>query len=419
MKILIIGDGGREHTIADTLSKNEKVETVYFLTHNGGAHGKMQNANYPDNSRNSLDAFLEKNSVDLIIVGPEQPLSEGIVDYIKQKGIKVFGPDQKAAELEASKSFAKYFMQEYDIPTAKFLKFNSYETALSGLKEFSYPLVIKADGLCAGKGVIICQDQAEAEKALDDMFHQKVFGDQAKKVIIEEFLTGFEASLLCFVSGSKVYPFDTAMDYKKIYENDLGPNTGGVGMISPNPYWNKDLQAQSDAILTKIEKGLADRNLEYDGILFIGYLVQKGKVYVLEFNVRFGDPETEALLPRLNSDLLENIMQAIDGEKVDLKFADNVAMATILVSKGYPLAYEKGKKITGLDQVDSDIKIYHNGTKNIDGEILSNGGRVLSIVAVKDTLEEARTTVYKNIPKISFENMSYRQDIGLLKDIDS
>ncbi|NLJ94238.1 MAG: phosphoribosylamine--glycine ligase [Clostridiaceae bacterium] len=418
MKVLIIGSGGREHAIADSLIKNDRIETVYFLTHNGAAKGKLKNANFPDNSKNSIDQFLLKYPVELVIVGPEQPLSEGIVDYIQEKGIKVFGPHKKAARLEASKAFAKRFMEEQNIPTAKYIEYDNYESALNGLDNFEFPLVIKADGLCAGKGVVICQNYSEAKKALADMFKEKIFGDQAQTVIIEEFLSGFEASLLCFVSGSKIYPLDTAMDYKKIYENDLGPNTGGVGMISPNPYWNSNLQSQSDIIIKKIENGLSQRGLEYSGILFIGYLIEDGKIYVLEFNVRFGDPETEALLPRLHSDLLENIEESINRLPVNLKFDNKVALATLLVSKGYPASFEKGKVISGLEDCDPDIKIYHNGTKNIDDKILSNGGRVLSIVAVKDTLEEAREAVYQNIPKISFENMSYRTDIGQLKNYD-
>lgn len=412
MKILIIGNGGREHTIAESLSKNRKVEQVYISTHNGGATGKIINANLANNSVETIDRFLAETNIDLVIVGPEQFLSEGIIDHIESKGIRAFGPHKSAARLESSKAFAKDFMNKYEIPTAKHYQYDNYDDALAGLSEFGYPVVIKADGLCGGKGVLICQDKDEAIKALKDIFHNQVFGDQGSEIVMEQFLSGFEASLLCFVSGNKIYPFDTAMDYKKIYEDDLGPNTGGVGCISPNPFWTADLDQQSNQIIRKIEHGLAEENLEFTGILFIGYLVENGKLYVLEFNARFGDPETEVLLPRLNSDLLENILQAIDGKPVVLDFANNVAMTTIIVSEGYPGEYKTGFEIKGLKDVDPQALVYHNGTKNVENKILTNGGRVLSVVAVAEDLESARQTVYQNIKKINFENMSYRKDIG-------
>ncbi|MGI6579233.1 MAG: phosphoribosylamine--glycine ligase [Saccharofermentanales bacterium] len=419
MNILIIGNGGREHAIAEALLKNEATERVYISTHNGGANERIINAELPNNEMESIDRFLAKTQIDLVIVGPEQFLSEGIIDHLEAKGIKAFGPYQAAARLESSKAFAKDFMGKYQIPTAKYFKYDNYDAALAGLQEFGYPVVIKADGLCGGKGVLICQNEEEARQALTDIFRNRIFGDQGAEIVMEQFLSGFEASLLCFVSGNKIYPFDTAMDYKKIYDNDLGPNTGGVGCISPNPYWTADLDRQSDEIINKIEKGLAEENLGFTGILFIGYLVENGKLYVLEFNTRFGDPETEVLLPRLKSDLLTNIMQSVENKPVELDFADNVAMTTIIVSQGYPGKYETGYEITGLDLVDPDILVYHNGTRQIvasnsdqKAKIITNGGRVLSVVAVKESLEAARQAVYNNIRKIHFTDMSYRTDIG-------
>lgn len=412
MNILIIGNGGREHAIAESLSKNSKVQHIYISTHNGGVADKIINADLQDNSRESIDNFLAETEIDLVVVGPEQYLSEGLIDHIQDKGIKAFGPHKLAARLEASKSFAKEFMNKYDITTAKHYRYDNYDDGLRGLEEFGYPVVIKADGLCAGKGVLICQNENEAVQALKDIFQKKVFGDQGAEIVMEQFLSGFEASLLCFVSGGKIYPFDTAMDYKKIYEDDQGPNTGGVGCISPNPYWTNDLQEQSAKIIRKIEKGLTQENLEFTGILFIGYLVENGKLYVLEFNTRFGDPETEVLLPRLKSDLLENMLQAINHQPVELNFDKNTALTTILVSKGYPEAYQTGFEIKGFEDVDPDILIYHNGTKKVENRILTNGGRVLSVVAVKNTLADARRAVYQNIDRIKFSNMSYRTDIG-------
>ena len=419
MNILIIGNGGREHAIAEALSKNKETKRVYISTHNGGANNKILNAGLPNHNIESIDNFLKNTQIDLVVVGPEQYLSEGIIDHLESKGIKAFGPRKSAARLESSKAFAKEFMEKYQIPTAKYFQYDNYDAALAGLHEFGYPVVIKADGLCGGKGVSICQNKKEAVQALTDIFHNRIFGDQGAEIVMEQFLSGFEASLLCFVSGNKIYPFDTAMDYKKIYDNDLGPNTGGVGCISPNPYWTADLDQQSNEIIRKIERGLAAEKLEFTGILFIGYLIENGKLYVLEFNTRFGDPETEVLLPRLQSDLLTNMMQAIEGKPVELDFAENVAMTTILVSQGYPGKYETGYEITGLDLVDPGILVYHNGTKQIIDpisdqkvKIVTNGGRVLSIVAVKDNLEAARQAVYNNIDRIHFDNMSYRTDIG-------
>lgn len=241
MDILIIGNGGREHAIAEALLKNKETERVYISTHNGGAKDKILNAELPNHNFKTIDEFLAKTQIDLVIVGPEQFLSEGIIDHIQSKGIEAFGPHKSAARLESSKAFAKEFMEKYQIPTAKYFRYDNYDDAITGLQEFGYPVVIKADGLCAGKGVSICQNKNEAVQVLSDIFHNRIFGDQGAKIVMEQFLSGFEASLLCFVSGNKIYPFDTAMDYKKIHDNDLGPNTGGVGCISPTrigqPTW--------------------------------------------------------------------------------------------------------------------------------------------------------------------------------------
>lgn len=411
MNILIIGAGGREHAIALSLARNESVGKIFISKHNGGARDKIINAEIDHDNFNEVERFIILNKIELTIVGPEDPLNDGIVDFLEERGHRVFGPKRKSALLEGSKYFAKQFMNKYGIKTAKYKQFDSYDKALEGLNEFGYPTVVKADGLCQGKGVYICQDRVQAENAIKEIFLDRVFNDEGKSIVLEEFLQGFEASLLCFVSGNIIYPFDTAMDYKKIYEGNKGPNTGGVGAISPNPYWNKNLQAQSKIILSRIEKGLEKEALGFNGILFIGYLIQNGEIYVLEFNTRFGDPETEVLLPRLKSDLLDNINQSIDGKEVVLRFDDKISMATILVSDGYPKEYDKGFEIKGLDKL-SDQIIYHNGTKLEEGKILSNGGRVLSIVALANSLAEAREKVYANINKISFKNMNYRKDIG-------
>lgn len=415
MKILIVGNGAREHAIAWALAKNPRVEKVYFSTHNGGASGKLENLELPGNDFASIETFLDKTPVDLVIIGPEKPLNDGIVDQLEARNIKVFGPKKAPALLEGSKAFAKAFMQKYGIPTAYYIECLTKPAAQAVLGRFGFPVVIKADGLCAGKGVYICPDAQNAEEALNEIFVDKVFAGEGAKVVIEQYLQGFEASLLCFVSGNKVYPFDTAMDYKKIYEGDQGPNTGGVGCISPNPYWTPDLTVQSDEILRKIEHGLEAEGLGYTGILFIGYMVQDGQIYVLEFNTRFGDPETQVLLPCLRSDLLENIEQALAHDEVKLAFAPEMCMTTILVSDGYPKSYQSGFEITGLDDLASETLVFHNGTKQKEGRLLTAGGRVLSIVALDETLAKAREKVYKEVEKVTFSNMRYRKDIGLLQ----
>lgn len=415
MEILVIGNGGREHAIAWALSKNDAVSRVYLSTHNGGTAGKIVNAGMAGNDFASIDAFLNSHPVDLVIVGPEKPLSEGLVDQLKANGVRVFGPVKAAARLESSKAFAKAFMDKHGIATARYQRFDTYEGATVGLESFGCPVVIKADGLCAGKGVTICQNEREAINALREIFIDKVFADEGSSVVMEQFLTGFEASLVCFVSGTKVYPCQTAMDYKKIYEGDQGPNTGGVGCISPNPYWTAELDEKSNAILRKIEHGFESEGLGYSGILFIGYMVQDGEPYVLEFNTRFGDPETEVLLPRLSSDLLTNILQSIDHQPVELAFDKNVCMATVLVSEGYPKSYRTGYDIAGLEDIDADARVFHNGTKIQGGKIISAGGRVLTVTACAATLEAARERVYANVGRIHFENKAYRADIGSIR----
>lgn len=414
MNILIIGAGGREHAIAKSLIKNERVEKVFLSGNNGGAEGDIICHIMNPLDFVALDNFINANNIELTIVGPEDPLNQGIVDFLESRNHLVFGPRKSAARLEGSKEFAKEFMNKYGINTAKHFACHSYDEAVEALENYGYPVVIKADGLCQGKGVYICKDQIEAMIALKEIFIDDKFSGQGSSVVIEEYLQGFEASLLCFVSGHKIYPFDTAMDYKKIYEGDLGPNTGGVGAISPNPYWKQIHQKQSDEILVKIENGLEKEGLEFNGILFIGYMIHHDQVYVLEFNTRFGDPETEVLLPRLTSDLLENIEQCINGQDVKLNFADNVAMTTILVSDGYPNKYDKAFEISGLDKL-VGVELYHNGTSKNNGKVYTNGGRVLSIVGLSPSLEESRALVYRELYKIKFDNMNYRRDIGKIK----
>lgn len=408
--ICIVGAGGREHAIAYKLSLDERVNQITLIGESGVQTDKIKSVNYPVDK---LEHFLTDESIDLTIIGPEVYLSEGIVDRLSQLGHRVFGPTKKSAQLESSKSFSKEFMLKYDIPTAQYHRFESYEEALGSSGLYGYPEVIKADGLCGGKGVLICQNKEESQQALQDIFVDKIFKDQGSSVIIEQYLSGFEASLLCFVSNNKITPFDSSMDYKKIYEGDRGPNTGGVGVLSPNPHWTEDLTQQSNQILKKIEKGLEQEGLGYSGILFIGYLIEDNQIYVLEFNTRFGDPETEVLLPRLTSNLLDHFEDCIDQKPLSLTFSEKIACGVVLVSEGYPSAFDKGKEITGIDEVNA--LVFHNGTKRINGKLRSNGGRVLTVVALDESLNKAREKVYEELKKIIFENKSYRKDIGNIK----
>ena len=415
MKLLVIGSGGREHGLCWKLAGSNKVKKIYCAPGNGGTAEVAENIDIQSNDIDGLLEFALKNKIDLTIVGPEDPLLLGIVDRFEEKGLKVFGANKKAAQLEGSKDFSKRFMERHNVATAKYRTYNNYDNAVKGLDEFSYPLVIKADGLCLGKGVVICASKDEAIETLDDILNNKVFGDEGSSVVIEEFLDGIEASLLCFVAKDRVIPMESAKDYKKIHDGDKGPNTGGVGCYSPSPLFTHELMEKIHKdIIHNIVDGLEKDDLFFNGILFIGLMIVDGQPLVLEFNVRFGDPETQVLLPRLESDLVDLIEKSLDGsiEESDLRWSDDVCLTVVTTSKGYPGDYEKGFKITGLDNLDKEIVVFHNGTKYIDNDLTTNGGRVMSITALGNTMEEARKKIYKNIGKINFQGINYRKDIG-------
>ena len=412
MKVLVIGNGGREHALAWKLNESKSVDKIYMARGNGGTEDFCENLDIDPKDIDKLLLFAEENKIDLTVVGPEDPLCMGIVDVFNEKGLKVFGPNKACARFEKSKEFTKKFLEKYSIPTAKYQSFENFEDAVDSLKDFSYPLVVKADGLCLGKGVIICQNKEEAIDALEKIFKDKIFGDEGNTVVIEEFLNGEEASVLCLVSNNRLFPLERAKDHKQIYDGDKGPNTGGVGTYSPVKA-SRELEENLEKIYKKIEDGLNKEKLNYSGILFVGFMIEDDKPKVLEFNVRFGDPETEVLMPRLNVDLFELLNKTIDGklEKEDIRWKDETCLTVIMCSGGYPASYEKGKLIEGLDQVDDDIIVFHNGTKKSDG-IYTNGGRVLSITALGKDLEDAREKAYKNVEKIKFDKAYFRKDIG-------
>ena len=411
MKVLVIGNGGREDAICKKISESNKCTELFCSKGNAGTLRYAENVEL--NSNEEIFRFSNDNNIDLVVVGPEAPLCEGIVDLFKESNIKVFGANKKSARLEGSKDFAKEFMKKYDVPTAKYETIKSIEEGKKAIENFSYPIVIKADGLCAGKGVRICNTKEDVLDYFKELFEDKIFGKEGSTVVIEEFLRGKEASLLCFISKGNLIPMESARDYKRIFDNDEGENTGGVGCYSPSELFNEELKLQIEKILEKISNGLKKENLEYSGVLFIGFMIDED-AKVLEFNVRFGDPETEVVLPRMESDLLLAIEKSLDGslEREDLKWKKEKCLTVILTSRGYPKNYEKGKEISGIDSVDKDIYVYHNNTKVNGSKILTDGGRVLSVTALGNSYDEIREKVYRNIEKISFETKQYRKDIG-------
>lgn len=417
MKVLVIGSGGREHAIAYTLNKSSKVDQIYAIPGNPGIakFGKCVEGSVED--LEGILKFVEDNSIDFTVIGPEVPLCMGLADLLENHGHKVFGPTKHAATLEGSKAFSKDFMARHNIPTAKYKEVNDYDQAIKALADFDYPVVVKADGLAAGKGVIICEDETQAKDALKSMMVDGALDNAGKKVVLEEFLTGFECSLLCFVDGDTIVPMVSAKDHKQVYDGNKGPNTGGMGSVSPNPFLPKNMdEVFKKDILDPFMKGLKEDNMDYRGVVFIGLMIENNKAKVLEFNVRFGDPETQAVLLRLDTDLFD-IMYAVSTKTlkdIDVKWNNKQVTCLVLASGGYPGSYPKGIEITGVDDVDDDIIVFHAGTKLKDNKLYTNGGRVLNICAIGSSLEETREKVYKASKIINFDGKYYRNDIGLI-----
>ncbi len=388
---------------------------IYCAPGNGGTLDLGENIDIRVDDLDSLLAFALEKQIDLTVVGPELPLVKGITDLFEENGLRVFGVNKRSARLEGSKDFSKAFMERYSIPTARYKTYTDLQEAQKGLKDFSYPLVIKADGLCAGKGVIICQDENEAQKALKDILGSKLFGAEGDKIVIEEFLEGLEASLICFVTKDKIIPLESAKDYKKIFEGDKGPNTGGVGCYSPSPLFTEDLGKKiREEVLDRLIYGLNEEKMDFKGIIFIGLMIDKEDIKVLEFNTRFGDPETQVLIPRLDSDIVDLFEKTIDGslEEKDFLWKKDKALTVILTSQGYPDKYEIGKEISGLEKINKNIVVFHNGSKKEGQKLLTNGGRVLSITGLGNTIDELRDLIYTSIKDINFDGMSFRKDIG-------
>jgi len=415
MKIMVVGGGAREHTLAWKLSRSRKVKEIYVAPGNAGTGQIAKNLDISPTKLDALAGAAKENKIDLVVVGPEAPLAAGIVDKLQSLGIPAFGPTKEAALIESSKVFAKRLMHKYHIPCAKDAVFSSFKEAEAYVKKQPVPVVIKADGLAAGKGAIVAQSREEALKALSDIMEKRVFGDAGNQVLIEECLVGRETSLLAFTDGKTVVPMVTARDYKRANDNDQGPNTGGMGCYSPSRFLDK--KAIDKAVKTIVEpvvKAMAKEGKPYKGVLYTGLMITAEGPKVLEFNARFGDPETQVQLPLLKSDLVDIMMSVIEGtlSRTRVEWDSGACVGVVMASGGYPGNYKQGLPISGLDKIDSDMLVFHAGTKLDGGKIYTAGGRVLTVAFTGKTIAEARERVYLNLPRISFENCHYRKDIA-------
>jgi phosphoribosylamine---glycine ligase len=414
VKVLVIGSGGREHAIAWKVSKNKDVDIVFCAPGNGGTDlsDKCVNVDIKDDEIKKLADFAQEKKVDLTIVGPEVPLVLGIVDEFKTRGLSIFGPDSKAAQLEGSKIYAKNFMKKYGVKTAQYKSIEDPESAFEYIKQCRYPVVIKADGLAAGKGVSICKNYDEAFSSINEFMVNDIFKGSGKKIIIEEFLEGVEASILSITDGKCIVPFISSKDHKQIYDGGKGPNTGGMGAIAPNPYCtSKVLKEFEKDIMNPTLEGIKGENLDYKGIIFFGLMITKRGTYLLEYNVRMGDPETQAVLPLMESDFVELIYSALNGElsNFNIKWKSSACCCVVAASSGYPLSYKKGFEIKGIE---SCKNIFASGVKRENGKFKTDGGRVLCTYGLGDDLKKAVETAYENLEKIDFKGKYFRSDIG-------
>lgn len=413
MKVLVVGSGGREHAIAWKAAQSKRVEEVFVAPGNDGMKDVATVVNIPESDHDALIQFAKENGIDLTIIGPEAPLSAGIVDAFEKAGLVAFGPKKEAALIESSKSFAKEIMKKHNIPTGAYETFTSFEEAKAYVEEKGAPIVIKADGLAAGKGVVVAMTKEQAIEALQNMLVNRQFGESSAKVVIEEYLEGEELSLMAFVHGNIVVPMVGAQDHKRAYDNDEGPNTGGMGAYSPVPQFAaKDVDEAVTKILQPMADAMVKEGRPFTGILYAGLMMTKEGPKVVEFNCRFGDPETQVVLPRLESDLVDVILTLLDGNKPELAWSEEAVLGVVMASKGYPLEYEKGYVIHGFDKLDKETYVFHAGTKEKDGQLVTNGGRVLLFARKAKTLKEAQQDVYREMKKIECDGLFYRKDIG-------
>ena len=421
MRILVVGSGGREHAIIRKLKESPKVDKIYAAPGNGGIAKDAECINIGAMDKEGIVAFSKENAVDLVFVAPDDPLADGMVDTLIANGIRAFGPRANAAIIESSKVFSKNLMKKYGIPTAEYETFSEPEKAVEYIeKRGHFPVVIKADGLALGKGVIIAKTLTEAKAAVKEIMEDKKFGNSGNNVVVEEFLTGPEVSVLAFTDGIALKPMVSSKDHKRAYDNDEGLNTGGMGTISPNPYYTDEIaEICRKTIFEPTVAAMNSENRTFKGCLYFGLMITPDGPKVIEYNARFGDPETQVVLPRLKTDLVDIIEAVIDERlsHIDIKWSDEATACVVMASGGYPLAYKKGLEITGLDengQVEG-AEVFHAGTKLEHGKFLTNGGRVLGITGKGATLDEALEKAYNAVKKISFENVHYRTDIGKTK----
>tara|TARA_B100001765_G_scaffold149753_1_gene95965 strand:+ start:426 stop:1685 length:1260 start_codon:yes stop_codon:yes gene_type:complete len=415
MKVLVIGSGGREHALAWKIAQSPLVKKVFCAPGNAGTANVAENIDIPSDNVDALLQFATVTGIGLTIVGPEQPLVKGLVDSFEESGLRVFGPSQRAAEIEGSKVFCKDLMKKYGIPTAKYESFDSLDQVKLFTKE-DEPVVVKASGLAAGKGVILCSNAEEARSAVQSIMQEKAFGNAGDQVVVEEFLTGQEVSLLAFTDGKTVLPLDSAQDHKAAFDGDKGPNTGGMGAYSPALVFTEELKQQViDEIMIPTVRAMAKEGRYYRGILYAGLMLTESGPKVLEFNARFGDPETQPIMMRIKNDIVPIFEACIDGTlaKQSLQWRQEPTICVVMAAKGYPSSYEKGKEISGLNSDENrQVVVFHAGTKLENGKVLTNGGRVLGVTALGSDINQAIKNAYSAVDKIKWDGIHYRKDIG-------
>ena len=418
MKVLVVGGGGREHALVWKIAQSPLVDKIYCAPGNGGISALAECLPYNAMDMDGISDFAVSNKVDLVMVAPDNPLAAGMVDVLESRGVRAFGPHKRAAELEGSKVFSKQLMKKYGIPSAAYEVFDDCEHAIEYLRHQDYPIVIKADGLALGKGVIIAQGFDQAQEAVNSIMTGKAFGSAGDRIVIEEFLTGPEVSIQVFTDGSTILPMVSSQDHKRAFDGDRGPNTGGMGTFSPSRIYTSEMAGYCmKNIYRPTIEAMNSENRKFKGILYFGLIITAEGPKVLEYNARFGDPETQVVLPRLKTDLIE-IFEAVIDEKlgsVKIEWEDNATVCVILASGGYPEKYGTGFEITGIPEAEKDasVMVFHAGTKLVEGKYLTSGGRVLGVTAVEASLEKAREKAYKAAREISFNGMQYRKDIGI------
>ncbi len=415
MKVLVVGNGGREHAIAWKLRQSSEISELYCARGNAGIWRIAKRVDISPTDIAKLADFAEREGIDFTVVGPEAPLVGGIVDEFERRGLKIFGPSREASRLEGSKAFAKEFMERYDVPTAHYSVFDDFDKALRYIKDVGTPIVIKADGLAAGKGAVVCFSIDHAIQTLESFMKKSALGGAGKRVVIEEFLEGEEASYIVMVNGDRYVPLPTSQDHKRLLDGDKGPNTGGMGAYSPTPVINEEVERKiREEVIERTLKGLKEEGIYFRGFLYAGLMITSEGPKVLEFNVRLGDPEAQPILMRVKGDFLKLLLDFYEGKEISLEEDERWALDVVIASRGYPDKPEKGKVIEGLEEAESleDVVVFHAGTTLKEGKVVTNGGRVLNVCAYGSTLREAKGRAYDAVSRIHFEGMHYRKDIG-------